>query len=223
MYLNKNICFVFFLFIVVSNSLIAQKYYEVSFEIIGGVHYSYYSETNSPHLWTPYEGKLGFNIGGGYTYRATQLWALHIEVIYSNKTIQRSINNDYIKQKLNYLDIPLLLQFNISPNSNINTLLNFGPYLSFLIKHEYESSFPNSVSSFYPNDFDYGLLIGGGLGFLIDKYEVGIEIRYHLGLGDISDYTYENEGSNITSDVDGKLNSLVLLLKFGFNFLPNDD
>ena len=226
MKLNTNLCFVLIFFVVISNSSIAQRYYELSFEVVGGINYTYYSEA-SPNIGRslPYEEKMGFNIGGGFTYRATELLALHIEVIYSEKQFQQGNDQSYIKQKLLYIDIPLLLQLNISPNVNVKTLFYFGSYVSFLIKQDQESSQIIGISYFHPNKYDYGLLLGGGIGIPIDNFEVGIDIRYHFGLGNLNEFSgyFDQPNNYYASTYDGRLNSLVLLLKFGFNFLQNDD
>jgi hypothetical protein len=205
MKLKTNIFFVLVLFIVISNSSIAQKYYEVNLELIGGVNYTNL-RGDSQYKYLP---KPGLTIGLGYTYNFTQLLAIHSEVVYSKKQYQIPWGIEWVFE---YLDIPLLLQFtfpigNANP-STINTHINFGPYVSILLSDEI---------AYIIHDIDFGLLIGGGFGFRIENYQLGVDLRYHYGLHNINKSSYSYWGDDI------KLDSIVLLLKFGLNFLPNDD
>jgi hypothetical protein len=224
--LKTKIWIVLFLF-VVTNYSIAQSYYRFGFEIIGGTNFSYYSE-DSPHIYlpTPHDGKFGYNVGVGFTYRFTKIFASRIEIIYLQKIFQQSDYQPlleysiYLRQKLNYIEIDLLIQLNFSSNSLLQPSSYLGSYLSLLTNQKQEYNFPTRVF-FDASNTDFGFLIGGSLGFQINSYEVCFELRYHYDLGDIGNYYSIYGWYNIknTYKWNNKLNSLMILLKFGFNFI----
>lgn len=202
---------------IIPNYTIAQRYDKFSFEVIGGINYSNFRG----NLYLEEESIPGLTIGGGFTYRFSRLLAYHSDVLYSKKQWKKE---DGLKRIINYLEIPLLLQFMFPiSNSNqyiIHTNIYLGPYISLFI--DYTNEYAREPLSIFeePKDVDYGILIGGGLGVPIDNYTIWVDVRYQLGLGEIWDQNYGG-GFNLWGD--NKLNSLVILMKFGFNYISKND
>ena len=104
-------------------------------------------------------------------------------------------------QKLNYINLPLMLK--AYPSDNF--FLEAGPQVGYAITHkeEFDSSFSlfDTSQEFNPNSFDWGVNFGGGF-----KTDTGVSfgVRYHLGLGDIYD--------------EGKPKNRVWQFSIGFDF-----
>lgn len=129
------------------------------------------------------EGKTsqrhGFHIGVyGESFLGESV-SLQPELLYSQQGFE--IENSFGKftQKVNYINLPLMLK--IYPVKNL--FFEIGPQVGLTIYHkeEYEGLFSSS-KEFVPDNFDYGVNFGTGI-----KTDSGVSlsVRYHLGLGDI--------------------------------------
>jgi len=114
----------------------------------------------------------------------SEVVALQIELMYSQQGYELKDNGGTFTQKLDYINLPLLLK--IYPNKNF--FLEAGPQAGLAISHkeEFDSNFNlfNTSNEFEPHNFDWGVNFGGG--FKTDS-GVSLGVRYHLGLGDIYD------------------------------------
>lgn len=110
--------------------------------------------------------------------------ALQIEFLYSQQGYELQDNSGTFTQKLDYINVPLLLK--IYPSNNF--YLEAGPQAGLAISHkeEFDSSFGvfDTTQEFEPNNFDWGMNFGGGFK---TNSGVSLGVRYHLGLGDIYD------------------------------------
>ncbi len=127
--------------------------------------------------------------------------ALQLELLYSQQGYEIREGGGTFTQKLNYINLPLLLK--IYPTDNF--FLETGPQLGYAITHkeEFDSNFDlfDTSREFNPNSFDWGVNFGGGI-----KTDSGVSfgVRYHLGLGDIYD--------------EGKPKNRVWQFSLGFDF-----
>ena len=126
----------------------------------------------------------GFHVGFyGESFVAEQV-AIQIELLYSQQGYEIEYNSGTFTQKLDYINLPILLK--VYPTSNI--YLEVGPQVGLAISHkeEFDSSLDifDIEQEFDPNNFDYGVNLGGG--FKTDS-GLSLGVRYHLGLGDIYD------------------------------------
>ena len=110
-------------------------------------------------------------------------FSIQPELIYSQQGYVIKNNSETFTQKLNYINLPLMLK--AYPSQNF--FLEAGPQIGLAISHkeEYQSVFTSS-QEYDPNSFDWGMNFGGGI-----KTDSGISlgVRYHLGLGDLYDQT----------------------------------
>ncbi|MEW4924942.1 porin family protein [Algibacter sp. 2305UL17-15] len=110
--------------------------------------------------------------------------AFQVELLYSQQGYELKNNSGTFTQKLDYINLPLLLK--IYPSENF--FFEAGPQAGFAISHkeEFDSNFNlfNTSNEFEPQNFDWGVNFGGG--FKTDS-GVSLGVRYHLGLGDIYD------------------------------------
>ncbi|QCX38253.1 PorT family protein [Aureibaculum algae] len=108
--------------------------------------------------------------------------SIQSELLYSQQGYEVKYNSATFTQKLNYINLPILLKAYPSKNFYVE----IGPQIGLAITHkeEFDSGFDlfDISQEFEPSNFDWGLNFGGGV-----KTNSGVSfgVRYHLGLGDI--------------------------------------
>ncbi len=126
----------------------------------------------------------GFHIGVYGESFVTDFAALQLELTYSQQGYEIKDSGGTFTQKLNYINLPLMIK--LYPDANF--FLEVGPQIGLAISHkeEFDSGFNlfDTSQEFSPNSFDWGVNFGGGF-----KTESGVSLglRYHLGLGGIYD------------------------------------
>lgn len=126
----------------------------------------------------------GFHLGFYGESFVSQAVALQVELLYSQQGYELEDGSGTFTQKLDYINVPLLLK--IYPDDNF--FLEAGPQIGYAISHkeEFDSSFGlfDTSQEFDPQSFDWGVNFGGG--FKTDS-GVTLGVRYHLGLGSVYD------------------------------------
>tara|TARA_R110002096_G_scaffold19956_1_gene66564 strand:+ start:13260 stop:13853 length:594 start_codon:yes stop_codon:yes gene_type:complete len=124
----------------------------------------------------------GFHVGlYGESFLSESI-ALQLELLYSQQGYELEDNGGTFTQKLNYLNLPLMLK--IYPDENF--FLEAGSQIGFAISHkeEFDSNFGlfDTSQEFDPQNFDWGFNFGGGF-----KTNSGVSmgVRYHLGMGSV--------------------------------------
>ena len=103
-------------------------------------------------------------------------------------------NNIRYKNKMDYLELPILTHVNIG-GGNFRGLFNLGPYLAYALNRSTTITDKNTGQS-ETNDYtfnkdldnrlDFGLLLGAGFEYRLKKSKISVEARYTIGLGDIN-------------------------------------
>lgn len=108
-------------------------------------------------------------------------FSIQPELMYSQQGYVIKDSNGTFTQKLNYINLPLMLK--AYPSQNF--FLEAGPQIGLAVSHkeEYDGLFSSS-QEYDPSSFDWGLNFGGG--FKTDS-GISLGVRYHLGLGDLYD------------------------------------
>ncbi|MDO7171809.1 porin family protein [Mariniflexile sp. AS56] len=108
--------------------------------------------------------------------------ALQVEVLYSQQGYELKDNGGTFTQKLDYVNLPLLLK--IYPDEAF--FLEAGPQVGLAVSHkeEFDSNFGlfDTSQEFEPQSFDWGVNFGAGFK---TASGVSLGVRYHLGLGSI--------------------------------------
>lgn len=156
----------------------------LSFGVKGGVNFSnlYTEEVDDNNVLT------SFHVGVFATFPITDILGIQTEVLYSRKGAELEYNNAFLSGtaqfRLNYIEVPVLLKFNITDNFNIHA----GPYVAYLIDVDVVNKSSNANFDFEENlnnddfnKFDYGL--SAGLGFDFNSF--GIGARYNYGLATV--------------------------------------
>ncbi|MFT3908550.1 MAG: porin family protein [Ferruginibacter sp.] len=138
------------------------------------------------------EFKLGYNAGAFVEIKIQKI-GIQPEVYFSQSSGQsrKNISSDAVlygvntKVHLNYLNIPILVNYYFNPN----VALQFGPQYSILF-NENVSAIQNGENAFKKGDFS----LNGGLQFKISRFRV--YGRYIVGLNDLNDVTNNEKWKN---------------------------
>jgi len=187
---------------------------EAQFGIKGGVNFSniYSTEVDDNNVLT------SFNAGLYGKFPISDIVSIQPEILYSRKGGELTYNNAFtsgVSQfKLNYIEVPVLLNVNITKEFSVHA----GPYFAYLIDAEVNNDAEGDVLDFedaYNNDdfnkFDVG--ISGGIGFDFDSF--GIGARYNYGFSTIG--KERNFAGTTYTIPDGKNSSLSLYLSYQLN------
>jgi len=129
----------------------------------------------------------GFHVGVYGNTSITDLFAIQLEILYSQQGYKIEDNSGVFTQKLNYINLPVLLQ--VYPIQQF--YLEGGAQIGWAVAHKetYDSGFDlfDTETAFQPDTFDWGFNFGGGV-----RLDSGLNfgVRYHLGMGEI----YEDGG-----------------------------
>lgn len=123
----------------------------------------------------------GFHVGVYGESFVSNSFSIQPELMYSQQGYKITNANGTFTQKLDYINLPIMLK--AYPSKNF--FLEAGPQIGLAISHkEVYEGFITTTQEFEPKKFDYGVNFGAGI-----KTDSGISIgvRYHLGLGDLYD------------------------------------
>ncbi|MFB9055492.1 porin family protein [Mariniflexile ostreae] len=206
----------FFLALGLTTSLNAQVSESLTPQIgvKGGVNFSnlYTDDVDDNNVLT------SFNAGLYASFPITDFIAIQPELLYSRKgselVYDNALTSGTAKFKLNYVEVPVLVKFNVAKNINIHA----GPYFAYLVDSQISNetdggsfNFEEEIDNDDFNKFDVGLSAGVGL----DLDAIGIGLRYNYGLSTVGkertfagqDYTFpDGKNSNISLYVALKLN-----------------
>ncbi|MNT43642.1 hypothetical protein D3C72_1801260 [compost metagenome] len=127
------------------------------------------------------EQRHGFHIGVYGESFISESFSIQPELMYSQQGYKITNSGGTFTQKLDYINLPLMLK--AYPSKNF--FLEAGPQIGLAVSHkeEYDGLFSGS-QEYDPNSFDWGVNFGGG--FKTDS-GISLGVRYHLGLGDLYD------------------------------------
>ena len=124
-----------------------------------------------------YNSKAGLHIGGLAHIHLNKNFALQPELVFS---MQGGKNEDDAKLKLNYINIPLLVQYMTENGFRLQT----GPQLGLLVSAKAENGDVevDIKDNFTSTDFSWAF----GAGYLFPS-GFGLDARYNLGISDVWD------------------------------------
>ena len=166
--------------------LLGAKAQQVHPGVKGGVNVSQLNFDNN----TPSDSKIGLHLGVlAHIHTSSKSWAIQPELLYSMEGAQE-IGNSSLKFNLNYLNIPVLLQYMFDNGFR----LEGGPQIGFLLNAKRKSG---GVSVDYDAFKSIAFSIPIGLGYLTTS-GLGFDARYVFGLSNIND---DDNGTDIHSNV----------------------
>ncbi len=166
-------------------ALITAKAQQVHLGIKGGVNISNLHFNNN----TSTDSKVGVHFGLLAHIHASKTWALQPELLYSLEGAKAKGNND-VTFNLNYLNVPVLLQYMF----NNGFRLEGGPQLGFLLNAKTKT---NDVTEDNNSFESISISIPLGVGYLSSS-GWGLDARYVFGLSNINE---NKNGPTIQSNV----------------------
>ncbi|MBC8358515.1 MAG: PorT family protein [Candidatus Aminicenantes bacterium] len=190
-----------FLFVLFSIVLVSGAYAQ-EFKLICGLNLSKYillPDLNQEIIGIKFERnsnyKTGFSLGCGVEFALSKNIAFEIDWLYSQKGCKGEIKPVYpgsyvipTKYTLHLFSIPVILKIKFLPDSSPYIL--GGGEFSFVLTHRYTYIFNGGGDGLNITEntkyLDYGLVFGGGFEIRSKAASLFIEVRYHLGLQNIS-------------------------------------
>ena len=147
---------------------------QAHFGLKGGVNISQLHFNNN----TSSDSKVGVNLGVLAHIHASKTWAVQPELLYSLEGAQK-VGNSGINYNLNYLNVPVLLQYMFDNGFR----LEGGPQIGFLLNAKRKAGDVTvDDDGFKTTAFSIPL----GVGYLTSS-GVGLDARYVFGLSNIND------------------------------------
>jgi len=152
------------------------------------------------------ESKVGLVAGVFAEFMIGNMFAIQPEVLYSQKGFKASEMGAEVKLKGDYVEIPVLLKINIPiEGSKVHPHVYAGPAVAFKASCKIEGSSGSASASVDCEDAgllikstDFGVAFGGGVSVDVGGAEVGVDVRYTLGLTSVDD---EPDPYSITNKV----------------------
>ena len=152
---------------------------------------------------------FGFNAGVYATLPVSDFIAIQPELLFTTRGSELEYDNvgdnQKIKFKLNYIELPLLVRANITKNFNVHA----GGYASYLVSSKVTGEGPLDFEQEYDTDdfnkFDAGLAVGLG----VDFSPLSVGLRYNYGLTTIvkdGDDSSDIKNSNLSLYLSYRLN-----------------
>lgn len=136
------------------------------------------SSINSEGDFNDSKSKIGFNAGVFMNAPIAKDFSIQPEVLYNRVgTKIASVGDKDINFNLDYISVPVMFQYNATPEFYLEAGPQFGFLTSAKVKKETQDY------KDYMNNFDFGLGLGAGYYFTPN---VGLTARYVAGFSDIS-------------------------------------
>lgn len=191
--MKKNIFFLTILFALISFSFVSYSQPEVKFGSRIGLNFATWRGPDAP---PNLHERTGLLIGLSMTLQFDEMFSLEPQILFSMKGTRGSRDTLDYTETMNYVEIPVLLKFNIPvPNTSlVKPNIYAGPAFAFNVAATEEAASANYVvsSDVRVRTFDFGLVFGGGINFKLGEIPVDLSIRYTLGLTN-----WDNSGNNL--------------------------
>ncbi len=151
--------------------------------------------------------KLGF--GGGlfaqFSFENMPI-VIQPEVMYVMKGAKDSEDGDY-KIKLDYIEIPVLVKYNIPMEGNMTPCIFAGPAFGINMSAKVDDG-DDSYDIYNKKSMDIGLAFGAGLDMAMGQGKLTFDVRYTLGLTKVLDDVEQDESVPVdevafVGDLDG--------------------
>jgi Outer membrane protein beta-barrel domain len=138
------------------------------------------------------DSKTGFAGGLFFMYQFSNMFAIQPEAYYTMKGATYSEGGGELTISLDYIEIPVLFKLLIPiEGANIKPSIFAGPSVGFNMaaksKVEFEGQSQENDLKDDTKSTEFSLAFGGGLGFMIGTNELGVDVRYILGLSTFDD------------------------------------
>jgi len=153
-------------------------FYRVKVGITGGLNVANTVDAYNSYYST---GAIaGFNAGLFMELPVVYPFSIQPEVLYSQKGFTAVTTDGNLTQRMNYIDVPVLAKFKLSPSFNFL----IGPQISFPVSTNvtYDNGF-NTTAEYNYNNFDQKTILDGVVGVSFDiSPTVELRARYTIDL-----------------------------------------
>ncbi len=145
--------------------------------------------------------------GGFVTIGLNETFAIQPEVYYVKKGGDRERISALYDVTLTYVDIPILLRYNVQNDSKLKPCFFIGPMLSFNLDGEYTiADYDQGVDDW--ESFDFGLTWGAGVDMEFFEFgKIVLDLRYSIGFMNVSEAVATTKQKN---------QQLTILVGFSF-------
>lgn len=126
-----------------------------------------------------YNSKASFNLGLLAHIHLTKEIAVQPEVLYSGQGVNYSVGNTEHHANINYINIPVLLQYMIADGFRLQT----GPQLGLLLSAKDKAGNVSIENKSAYRTADFGWTVGAGY---LTSSGLGVDARYNFGITDIT-------------------------------------
>lgn len=158
--------------IVAFGATFAAQAQDISFGVKGGLNVASMTDIDA-------SSKISGHIGGFANFKFKKTWAIQPELLFSGQGAKQDVPGDDLKYALNYINIPVLLQYYFLPEFYVEA----GPQMGFLVSSRLKRD-GASVDADGFKTVDIGSAAGVGYKFPIG---VGVYARYTFGFTDLVD------------------------------------
>ncbi|MBN3584458.1 PorT family protein [Algoriphagus aestuarii] len=160
-----------FLFLILSIGFISTA--QAQFGLRAGLNSSNFSDTN-------FDTKMGFHAGAYYKL-GVGILSIEPGVQFSQKGYEGTdgTTGDEINERLNYIDVPVLVRFNFLPAVNVFA----GPQGSVLISRNYDLGGTSSTSTEVVKGYDIGGVVGVGVNLPLG---LNVQASYDIGFSNLN-------------------------------------
>lgn len=146
--------------------------------------------------------RTGFMLGGFALVDLEGPLTLQPELTYIQKGATDPDSD--LTTKLDYIEVPVLVKFQLPVTGPVSPNLFGGPTLGFNVTSEVENDDGDTQNIDDTNGAEFGLALGGGIDFgLVGTGTLMVDVRYELGLTSIddsdADLSAHNQGFMITA------------------------
>lgn len=145
-------------------------------------------DTNDP------DWRMGGDVGAFVSWVVHDPWALRAGLYYVQKGIRESDADGDATLTLDYLEIPLLLEYRLVSDGWLGVHVFGGPAVALKLGCRVEASTAAgpteaqcSVYGMHPREMDTGIMVGAGADLVTDGVGLLLESRFNLGVGSIDD------------------------------------
>ena len=129
------------------------------------------------------DSRVGFSGGAFLTYTINRQFAVQPEILYVSKGAAKDLFFFNAHLNLDYLEIPVLLKFDLMPEGKLHLSPYIGPALDVLLASKFHIINETYDIKDFTKSTDFSLVFGLGL----DYKHVTFDVRYDLGLTGIVD------------------------------------
>jgi hypothetical protein len=130
---------------------------------------------------------------GGFVVLNLAVINIRPEILYTMKGVKAELNTVETTMKLDYLEIPVLLEYNLPLPGPVSPCIFAGPAFAFKLSAKAETGSQEVEMDSLIKSTDLGLVIGAGVTL---NNMITVDVRYVLGLSSIDDSPVELDVKN---------------------------